>query len=172
MTELIYEVVNMRIAILSINIGRYIDFWPVFYRSAMKNFLRQYKKEFFVFTDHDEVLYSERSNVHVIHQDDLGWPGNSLMRYHMFCGVEKILAQFDYIFFANANLEFFKPIGDEVIPEGDKNLVFVRRANPYIRKEKTVPYENNPNSTAYVEPGESTLYVRGGFNGGGCSELS
>lgn len=159
----------MKIALISINIGRYIDFWEDFYKSAKKNFLPDHVRHFFVFTDHEQILYQQRKDVSVIHQEDLGWPENTLMRYEMFCKISKELKSYDYVFFANANLLFIKPVGNEILPCGNEKLVFVQREASCIRKEPKLPYERNPLSTAYVKPGESMLYVRGGFNGG-CTE--
>ncbi len=159
----------MKIAVISINIGKYIDFWEDFYKSAKKNFLPEHIRHFFVFTDQKQILFQHRKDVSVIQQKNLGWPGNTLMRYEMFCRIENKLKDFDYIFFANANLYFFKPVGDEILPKGNERLVFVQRQTSYIWKKPKMPYETNPRSTAYVRPGESSLYVRGGFNGG-CAE--
>lgn len=158
---------RMKVAVLSINIGNYIRYWKDFYLSAMKNFLPEADKHFFVFTDKDAIDYQDSPNVTLIKQEDLGWPGNTLMRYSMFCSIINELERFDYVFFANANLLFFRPVGAEVLPRVDlgEKLVFVRRDNPYLRKS-ALPYESNPASKAYVNSEENDLYVRGGFNGG------
>lgn len=157
---------NLKVAILSINIGQYIQFWNGFYMSAKENLLSNYERHFFVFTDHAHIPYEGNDDITVIHQDDLGWPGNTLMRFEMFCSIEKKLNEYHYVFFGNANLLFIKAVGNEVLPFGNENLVVVRRDSGYIRKEKEIPYEKNPDSTAYVCPKDSTVYVRGGFYGG------
>lgn len=156
----------MKIALLSINIGKYIDFWEDFYKSAKKNFLPDHVRHFFVFTDHSRVKYQNNKDITVIQQENLGWPGNTLMRYEMFCRIEEELKTYDYVFFANANLLFFKPLGEEILPKGNEKLVFVRKSPSYVWKKEKLPYERNPFSTAYVKEGESTLYVCGGLNGG------
>lgn len=158
---------RIKVAVLSINIGNYIKYWKDFYLSAMKNFLPKADKHFFVFTDKDAIDYQDSSNVTLIKQEDLGWPGNTLMRYRMFCRIIDELKKFDYVFFANANLLFFRPVGSEVLPRAElgETLVFVRRDNTYLRKS-ALPYEGNPLSKAFVNAEENTLYVRGGLNGG------
>ena len=84
------------IAILYIGIGVYIDLWKGFYESFEKRFLTDYTKDYFLFTDHEaeQVLYSDRDNVHVIKQEDMGWPGNTLRRFEMFLTIENVLREF------------------------------------------------------------------------------
>ncbi len=155
-----------RIALLSINIGNYIKYWPEFYLTAKKNFLAEFDRHYFVFSDHDHIEFETENDVSLIHQENLGWPGNTLYRYHMFLGIEEQLKEYDYIYFANANLIFTKRVWVEILPEKDQKYVFVRRDRPYLINEKRQPYEDNPHSTAYVDYTSNDLYVRGGFNGG------
>lgn len=72
----------MKIGMLYIGIGRYAAFWPEFYRSAREYFLPDATKHFFVFAD--APLEDAGDDVSVFHNDDMGWPLNSLWRYHMF----------------------------------------------------------------------------------------
>ena len=157
---------NPKVAVLSINIGNYIRYWEEFYLTCKNNFLPGYEKHFFVFSDQEQIEYEHEPDVTLIHQDDLGWPGNTLYRYHMFCRIDDILLGFDYVFYANANLIFEMKVDESVLPSKGEKLVFVRRDQPYLAKEKQLPYESNPQSTAYVNSEQNSLYVRGGFNGG------
>ena len=160
---------NCKVALISINIGRYICFWEKFYETAVQNFLPNMEREFYVFTDHqlDEIKYSNEKNVHVIYQEDLGWPKNTLMRYEMFLRIEDELKEMDYIYFANANSLFITKLEDDILPD-EKRLVFVKGVKVFRDKvrRRSFPYEKNPRSTAYVAPEEYSIYVRGGFNGG------
>lgn len=155
----------MKIAILCIDIGKYICFWKDLYESTEKYFLPGVTKEYFVFSDQKEIQYANEKKVHIINQKNLGWPYNTLMRYQMFLSIEEQLEKFDYIFFFNANLLILEKIGREILPSEREQLVFVKRMPSFIRKEPN-PYESNPKSTAYVNQKESALYVRGGLNGG------
>lgn len=155
----------MNIAVLSINIGKYICYWKEFYETAKQNFLPMHNREFYVFTDHCEIDYGLNEDVHIIFQKNLGWPGNTLKRFHMFSGQKQELQRFDYIFFINANCVFVEKIGDEILPSEEEKFVFVKRQPSYLNKKDYPPFEQNPLSTAYVEDRDIT-YIQGGMNGG------
>lgn len=159
----------MKIAILSINIGKYICFWKDFYQSAQLLFLPDADRHFFVFTDAVDNKDLQHDNVTVIYQKDLGWPGNTLYRFHMFLSIESQLQDFDYIFFGNSNLLFIEKLGAEILPSPEQRWVFVKREKSLMHNGIEV-YETRPESLAYVAPEEKNIYVRGGFNGGIASD--
>ena len=68
-----------KIGILYIGIGRYACFWPEFYNSCETNLVPEAEKHYYVFTDQTTITPSDR--VEVFHQDDMGWPCNSLLRF-------------------------------------------------------------------------------------------
>lgn len=86
----------MRIGILYICTGKYSIFWEQFYKSAEQYLMRKDFRicEYYVFTDSPK-LYGEDTNSHVhrIYQENLGWSGNSLMRFHMFLSIKERLEQ-------------------------------------------------------------------------------
>ena len=79
------NVKRMKIAILYICTGKYDIFWKEFFESYEELFLPNSEKEYFVFTDAEE-LYAEKNceRIHRIYQEQLGWPKDTLMRFHMF----------------------------------------------------------------------------------------
>ncbi len=94
----------MKIGILYICTGKYSIFWKKFYSSMEKNFIVDAEKHYFVFTDSPDIEFEkENRRIHRIYQEDLGWPNNTLMRFHMFLKQEKELVNMDYLFFFNAN---------------------------------------------------------------------
>lgn len=157
----------MKIAVLSINIGNYICYWKEFYETAKLNFLPMHDRDFYVFTEHSDIDYCLNDDVHIVYQENLGWPGNTLKRFHMFIGQKEKLQEYDYIFFINANCVFLRRVGDEILPNATEKLVFVKRQPPYLNlvKEKNQPFELNQSSTAFVKD-TNMDYVRGGLNGG------
>lgn len=75
--------------------------------------------EYYVFTDCPK-LYDEENNEHIhrIKQKNLGWPDNTLKRFHIFLRIkEQLLQETDFLFFCNANLLFKQDIGHEIIPQ-------------------------------------------------------
>lgn len=157
----------MKIAILYVCTGRYAFFWKDFFKSAEKYFLSGHHKEYFVFTDQTiEVMDNER--VHIIPQQNLGWPDNTLLRYHMFQGICDLLVPFDYCCFFNSNAEFCSPVGAEFLPT-DNKMLFVQHPGFYSSSADNFTYDRNPESSAYVPFGKGTVYVCGGVNCGNTS---
>ena len=159
----------MKIALLFICTGKYSIFWKDFYTSAEQYFVPDAAKEYFVFTDNTELPFKDAANVHVHHQEKLGWPYDTLMRFSIFSRVEKELAAFDYIFFFNANTEFIKPItAAEILPgDTEDGLTVVLHPGYYNKPLKAFPYEKTQKkSTAYMPSKERHQYFQGCLNGG------
>ncbi|MEQ8739914.1 MAG: hypothetical protein RID59_15395, partial [Hoeflea sp.] len=89
----------MKIAILYICTGSYRVFFDGFHASSEEHFLPGHDKTYFVFTD--APLDREYPGVVTVHQDNLGWPGNTLDRFTVFTRVRDQLADFDHVFFFN-----------------------------------------------------------------------
>lgn len=153
----------MKVAILYIGIGKYIEFWRGFYISCEKHFLVGEQKEYYVFTDEEKVFAEDK--IHRVFQEDLGWPGNSLMRYSFFVKIFDQLEEFDYIFFFNGNILFLEDISKEEFCPLDDSLVVVQHHYFVNKLNIDYPYEREQNSSAYIPMGEGQYYVCGGLNG-------
>lgn len=157
----------MTIAILYICTGRYNQFFPSFYKSSEKYFLKDIAdKAYFVFTDDMELTDAE--NVHLIYHECQGFPADSLFRFDMFMEIQGQLKNFDYIYFFNSNAEFKAHVSKEILPNASG---LVAAAWPYKRRLQRLPmffpYERNRKSLAYVAPClPPYLYYMGGLNGG------
>ncbi len=159
----------MTIAILYICTGKYTVFWEGFYRSVEKFFISEATKHYFVFTDADSLYgQTENSHIHLVYQEKMGWPYDTLKRFHLFAGIKEKLAGFDYIFFFNANTEILQPITAlEFIPANDEELVAVLHPGYFKRPLKDFTYESRQKaSTAYIKKGSGKHYFAGGLNGG------
>ncbi len=157
-----------KIGILYICTGNYTIFWKDFYLSMEKNFITGTEKHYFIFTDASSIDFeNESSRIHKIYQDDLGWPGNTLKRFHIFLKHEKELLDMDYLFFFNANLLVLKNItSDEFLPRDNENLVATLHPGFFDKKRKKFTYEKNPKSKAYTPKDQGEYYFAGGLNGG------
>jgi len=122
-------------------------------------------KDYYIFTGSDKICTKEKDNVHIIPQENLGWPGNSLKRFHIFLSQENELVKYKYIFFMNANVICNEEIGEEILPK-DEGLLFAQHFSFYNKSNKKFTYERNPKSTAYIPMGEGKYYVYGCINGG------
>lgn len=157
-----------KVGILYICIGRYDIFWSEFFESCENNFLPTFQKEYFVFTDSNSIE-AIAEKVHLIPQEDLGWPGNTLNRFTMFLRAEEQLKKMDFLFFFNANCSFIETIDETALPGGTNDLVFVQHPGHWNKPRPEFPYEDNPLSLAAVDEAEGNIYVCGGINGGTSS---
>ena len=167
-----------QIAILYICTGRYDVFFPEFYQTAEQLFLNNHTIHYFVFTDSTTLTqqYKETTNITFIHQNKLGWPYDTLMRYEMFLKSKHLFEKFDYIFYLNANYIFKQPVGDEFLPldnNEENGLIAVIHPGFYQQHSRfsgsrpyKYTYETNPASLAYIP---ECVYVCGGVNGGVAS---
>lgn len=152
----------LKIAILYICTGEYYKFWPDFYSSCEKHFCKDEQKHYFVFTDSKK--FEENNTLSIIHQDNLGWPFNTLYRYRMFLRIKEQLADFEYMVFFNANCQFMIDIRFEEFFGVDKKLVACLHPGFYNKAEQDFTYERRKESMAYVEKGK--YYFAGGICGG------
>ena len=159
----------MKIAILYICTGTYVHFWEKFYRSFREKFIPEAVKDFFVFTD-AESLYGEAEDPHIrrIYQESLGWPGNTLYRFRIFSRVKEQLADFDYVFYFNANMVCLETVTAEEFLPGKEELLVVQHPGNFNKRPYDYPYERNPRSRAYIPYTclAGKHYVCGGVNGG------
>lgn len=161
------------IGILYICTGKYTIFWRDFYVSIEKYFLPDCEKKYFVFTDSLEIDFEkENKNIYRFHQEDLGWPNNTLKRFHIFLDKKNIIEQVDYLIFCNANLLIQETINSEdFLPQGNEKLFAVQHPGFFNKQRNKFTYETNKNSTACIAKNEGDIYVAGGLNGGETSSF-
>ena len=155
----------MKIAILYICTGKYSIFWKNFYDSAQKNLFPKSEKHFFVFSDASPELFSN-DDTHYIYQPRLGWPNDTLQRFHMFSRIVDKLNQYDFIFFFNSNIIFLEEIGEDILPSPEEGLLVVQHPGFYSKKNNQYAYERNKKSIAFIPYGKGDYYICGGVNGG------
>jgi len=158
----------MKLAVLYICTGKYIKFWDEFFNSCEKYFLTDMYKEYFVFTDASQVEHEHNQRIHRIYQEKMGWPYDTLMRFHLFNKIEDELKRFDYIYFFNANTKFVKVIlPSDIIPDKDSGLVGVIHPLYQDLQQDKIPYERNQNqSLAFVPKDTGQYYFQGCLSGG------
>lgn len=158
------ELNAMKIGILYICTGIYEIFWKDFYLSSEKYFIPEVDKEYWVFTDAESIYDMDKENVHVIYQESLGWPGNTLFRFKVFKQCWDEYDKCDYLFFCNANVQFMEKVTEDIL---DKEKITVVQHPGFWREGcDKFPYDRNPESGAYIAKGQGNVYVMGGLNGG------
>ncbi len=153
-----------KIGVLYICTGKYDIYWNQFFESSEKNFCPKNEKHYFVFTDSKEIKGNDK--VTLIYQERLGWPYDTLMRFHMFNRMAEELKMYDYLFFFNANMQFRKKLSArEMLPTERQMLVGV--VHPYFYETPIgSPFEQNKESLAYTDWNKARHYVQGCVNGG------
>jgi len=160
----------MKIAITTIATGKYDVFVPSLIDSCEKYFLPSLEKTYFIFTDSDKILPSDK--VVKVNQGKLGWPYDTMMRFHMFSSVEKELEKFDFVFFMNANMEVVSLVSKDILPtEEESGLVATHHPGFYRKHPNLFTYERNRKSNFYIPFGSGETYVQGCFNGGRSKEF-
>lgn len=161
---------DIKIGILYIGIGKYIQFWNTFYSTCETNFLQGFKKTYFLYTDQEIEV---KDNVKIIFQQDLGWPGNTLYRYNMFLQQKKLLEECNYLFFFNANTRFTQSISfNEFVPNEDDGYLVCLSWHIYNTMPiDKYPYERRVESNAFIPYNIGEHYFQGGLNGGRSIEF-
>lgn len=157
------------VAVLYICTGAYRVFWPTFYPNFRAHFLPDCQRTFFVFTDAQDLPFADADDVRIIPQEALPWPYSTMQRFEAFLGQEDALKDFDYLFFANANLHCLGDLlSDELLPDAaaGQSLVAVCHKPYYGRPVQFYPYERRAASRAYIPYCAGQYYVAGGLNGG------
>jgi hypothetical protein len=155
------------VAILYICTGSYTVFWKGFYESAERFLLPGFEKHYFVFTDAKKIYGEAQNNISVIYQAAEAWPYPTLNRFKYFSRIKNELAKQGYIFFFNSNATIIKEIlPEDILPAGDEELVVTQHPGYWDKSPEHFTYDNNPDSTAFIEKGKGSVYVAGGLNGG------
>lgn len=156
----------MKIAYIFTATGKYSRFIDEVVKSGTEKFFSKEHVDFIVFTD--DVSYKDKYvNLKTVFQEKLGWPYDTLMRFHLINRIKEEL-NYDYIFFGNANISFFSNVSYEILPEnGDNGLVGTAHPLQNKQPKELFSYERSKNSLAYVPHGdEIETYYQGCFFGG------
>ena len=147
-----------KVGLLIISTNKYTDFLIPLIESADKFFLRDFEVNYFVFTNKNIEIKSDRK-IHFINVEHKPWPWMTLGRYKIFSDNSHFLSEMDYLFYCDVDMVFVNHVGDEII--GDR--VATQHPGHYLTRGTP---ETNPNSLAFVPYFEKMQYFAGGFNGG------
>lgn len=152
-----------KVGLLIIATNKYISFLQQLITSADSNFLLEQDVTYFIFTDKEIDIVSDRKIVFikVAHRE---WPWMTLGRYKIFSDNHDELSKMDYLYYCDVDMRFVGKVGDEII--GDR----VATQHPGYYSRRGTP-ETNPASLACVYPYEEMQYFAGGFNGGKSEEF-
>jgi hypothetical protein len=142
----------MKITYMFTATGKYSQFIPELVSSANKNFFPNDDVDFIVFSDSEE--YNKIERLKVIKTEKMGWPFDTLKRFHLINSIENILTT-DFLFYGNANMIFNSEISHEILPSQSDNWM-VGAIHPcfYNAEPISFPYERNNISKAFVDYGD------------------
>ncbi|CCB84976.1 hypothetical protein [Parachlamydia acanthamoebae] len=152
------------VGLLVMATGKYVSFVPPLVKSADHFFCKNHKVTYFVFTD---GYLEPMPNVVPIFHAKMGWPYDTMMRYHVYDMHRDAFAGQDYLYACDADMLFVGEVGDEILG----NRVATRHPGFINRPKSSYTYERNPLSTAYIPQGEGNDYFAGGFYGGTKDEF-
>lgn len=150
-----------RIGLCVMATGKYIGYVSKLLDSADNYFLKNHDVTYFVFTDSP----FEHQHAKMIYQKQLGWPYDSMMRFHTYLKHADLFADLDYVYAIDADMGFAATVGDEILSDRVATILSVHLFSPQK------PYESNPLSTAYVHVGQGSQYYAGAFYGGSRNEF-
>lgn len=145
---------NVALAIVAT--GRYIEFVDPLITSAKEHFCTNHNVTYYVFTDQN---YEPPENTICIPHAKLGWPYDTMMRYHAYYAHKELFDGQDYIIAIDADMLFVGEVGDEILSD---HTAVIHPGFPYSRGT----YEIHHHSKAYIGPHEGRYYYCGGVYGG------
>ena len=152
------------VGLLVMATGKYISFVPPLVRSANRFFCTDHKVTYFIFADQPMEQIEPMDNIVIIYQKRLGWPFDTMMRYHTYYAHKDSFEGQDYLFACDADMLFVGEVGSEILGER------VATIHPgFVGCRGT--YETNPQSLAYISDREGEFYFAGGFYGGTKDEV-
>jgi histo-blood group ABO system transferase len=149
------------IGLLVMATGKYIQFIKPLVVSAGKHFCKGHRVTYFVFTD---SKMPPTENIVWISQVKLGWPYDTMMRFHAYAAQHELLETQDYLFCCDADMLFVDEVGSEILGER------VATQHPGFVSMRG-SYETNPLSKACIKDDEGEYYFAGGFYGGTAKEV-
>lgn len=161
-----------RVAVVTICLNQ--NYWPYLGKmvdSARKFFLQGHQVDYFTWSD---MPKDHLQGIKVFPTKPFDWPQPTLNRYHLFLQQEKVLEEYDFIFYIDADMLFVARVGNEVF---GPDLTGAQHPMYAVDMKFIPPYEPNSKSTAYIpRPGRiiekdgkkrlEPIYWAGGFQGG------
>lgn len=169
--ELLPKFISQKIAICHVATGKYKKFVQNVQLQFWYKFLKPHIIDFFLFSDDDDNELPkkvETSFVYKYNVKRLGFPGDTLYRYHYMMKAKEKLSKYDYIFYSDVDYAIVSPpksslfmVTGLVATQHLHNITEVRNGN-HIGSPET-----DPQSTACIRDHEyMKAYYAGGVQGG------
>lgn len=157
------EAPKVKIGLCIVATGKYDSFVKPLIESARTHFCPNQEVTFFIFTDGN---VPKGKDIVEVYQKRIGWPYDTLKRFHVYDAHRDLLQKMDYLFACDADMLFVGPVGEEILSDRVATI-----HGGFIGQVGT--YETRRISTAYVEKKirHSSTYFAGAFYGGTTKEF-
>jgi hypothetical protein len=160
----------MKIGILLIATGKYIQFFPDLYQGLKRLFFPNIEKRFFLWTD--ATINDCPKDIIVTFLKQRGHPADTLFRYHYFLQNEaQLQSSVDIVYYMDIDTSIIELIQDDSLLPTDTQPLIVTQHPGFCDQNFVGTPERRIESTAYVSPHSNMMYVCGGFNGGKTKEF-
>tara|TARA_R110002110_G_scaffold96612_3_gene248694 strand:+ start:1531 stop:2205 length:675 start_codon:yes stop_codon:yes gene_type:complete len=154
----------MKVGLIIIATGAYDQFVEPLLDSVDRWFLNGHDVRYYLFTDNEKLLSTDRVGLTVTYKKHEPWPNPTLLRYKCITEHSDLFDDRDYLYYCDADMLFENNVGDEILSD---RVVTIHPG--YLGKRGTP--ESNPKSTAYININDPIVYYAGGFNGGTKKEF-
>ena len=151
---------NMKICVITIATGRYIQFVENLLDKVDEFFLNGHEISCLLFTDNE--LDEVSDNVKVSKIEHKPWPEPALKKYNYIFSEKEYLKDFDYLYLFDADVDVVDTVGEEVL----QDLVGVLHPWKILEDKSVYPYEKREQSTAFVSDDQHSKYYAAAFVGG------
>jgi len=155
------------VAIIFIGIGKYIDYFPKYYKTCKEFFLPKSKKTFYVFTDNiNNDFFKRKEDVIVIKTKSEKWPFSTLFRFRYINSISRDLLKHTHIIYIDADMYIYSKICEQEFFSYKNPLFGVKHPGSIGIKG----FEHNKESLACVNKSDDlSIYRQGCFWGGEAS---
>lgn len=165
----------MKVAIIFIGTGKYINFLPQYYENIEKNFLPNCEKTFLVFTD--GKLEDPPKNIIPYYQEHLEWPYITLTRFEIINSARDEISKNDLLVFLDADTLVVDTVEEHEFISMEHDLFGVHHPCHHLgmppHNKLPGAFETNTLSLAYVDTQKEspTVYYQGCLWGGKVPEV-
>ena len=149
-----------RLAVVTVATGKYYDlFFKDFEASVRGKLAPGCEVKIYCFTDHQASSGDATEFCQVRH---MGWPFDTLLRFHLMAGILDKLMTHDFILYMDSDMVVEDAIDPQIL---NADLAAVRHPG-FFRNRRASSFEIDTSESAFVPPQNRREYVQGCFWGG------
>ncbi|XP_051063630.1 histo-blood group ABO system transferase-like [Phodopus roborovskii] len=169
-----FRLQNVSIGLVVFATGKYVAFLKVFLQTAEMYFMEGHRVKYYIFTDQPSSVpflkpYKGRQMV-ILEAQGSAHPWNThihRMEVISYFSQQRFAKEVDYLVCAHVNIVFCNSVGVEILSSlfGTLDPLF------FGLPRKSLAYERQPQSQAYISENEGDFYYSGAFFGGKVLEV-